>query len=233
MDQADRDVGDDLGVAGLHELAEEIVSQRRPGTESAGVLRLPAGLVPQPKVAHVQIVAVVFEQFLKACARDVGQLDLHLLGRGGGLAALDDVLFARARGLDHLVGGAVALGKEAVTEAKGDLVDDGGLLVGEELPVVAARREKAGGGRTAGFHRAIVAHAPSPLHDGRHGRYGNDGTDANSGGHGLFPPSPIPPMSPITPMLRCSISPSSTPCRRPPTPPPSPRCAAGRLRSRP
>jgi hypothetical protein len=44
-----------------------------------------------------------------------------------------DVLLAGTGGLDHLVDGAVAPGKEALAEAEGDVVDGLGLLVGEKV----------------------------------------------------------------------------------------------------
>ena len=63
------------------------------------------------------------------------------LGGEPGLAAFQNVLLARTRGLDHLVNGAIALGEILVGEAEGDVVDDLGLLEGQEGPVVAARRK--------------------------------------------------------------------------------------------
>ena len=77
---------------------------------------------------------------------DVGELDLHFLGGAGGLAAFEDVLFAGACRLHHLVDGAVFTGEEALAETVGEIVDDLGFLVGEQLTVVAVGGDEAGGG---------------------------------------------------------------------------------------
>ena len=62
---------------------------------------------------------------------------------GAGLAALGDILHPRARGLHHLVDGAVSTSEEFFAKAEGEIVDDLRFPVGEELPVVAALGEKA------------------------------------------------------------------------------------------
>lgn len=51
--------------------------------------------------------------------------------------------FPRPRGLDHLVNGAVAFGEKFVGEPERDVVNDLGLLKGEERAVITARREEA------------------------------------------------------------------------------------------
>ncbi len=58
------------------------------------------------------------------------------------MAALGDVLFAAAGGLDHLVGGARAAIDEAVYEGDGGVVDDLGGLVGFELAVASVRTDQ-------------------------------------------------------------------------------------------
>ena len=73
----------------------------------------------------------------------VGELDLGFLGGERSLAALQDVLFAGAGRLDHLVNGAVAFGEELVREAEGDVIDNLGFLEGEESLVIAARWKQA------------------------------------------------------------------------------------------
>ena len=62
---------------------------------------------PLLQAAIAEEVAVVFQQLLLAGAGHVGQLEFEFLRRAGNLAAFDDVLFAGAGGLDHLVVGAV------------------------------------------------------------------------------------------------------------------------------
>ena len=49
---------------------------------------------------------VVFEEFFEAGAGNVGQLELGFLGGAAGATAFEDVLLARAGGLNHLVAGA-------------------------------------------------------------------------------------------------------------------------------
>jgi hypothetical protein len=59
----------------------------------------------------------VFEEFLDAGAGDVGQFDLGFFGAATGLAGFENVLFAGARGLHHLVASARAQVNEAAAEA--------------------------------------------------------------------------------------------------------------------
>ena len=87
---------------------------------------------------HAKVVAIVGEQLFEAGTANVGELDLSFLGGKGGFAAFQDVLFAGARGLDHLVHGAVALAEILVRETEGEVVDDFGFLVGEEGLVITA-----------------------------------------------------------------------------------------------
>src|SRR5207249_3037081 len=110
------------------------------------VLRFFGGLVPDREVTGAKVVFVVIQQFLQAGAGHVGKLDLGFPGGERRLAALEDVLFAGAGGLDHLVDSAVALGEEFVRKAEGEVVDNLGFFEGEESLVVASAREEAVGG---------------------------------------------------------------------------------------
>jgi len=76
-----------------------------------------------------EVVAVVGEEFFETGPAHTGELDLGFLGGERGFAAFEDVLLPGARGLDHLVHGAVALAKMLVREAKGEVVDGLGFLV--------------------------------------------------------------------------------------------------------
>lgn len=90
-------------------------------------------------------VFVVDEELLEAGGGDVGELELHFGGGQRGFAAFGDVLFAGARGLHHLVDGAVPTHEELPTEAEGEVVDDLRLSIGEQLAVVAAFGEESFG----------------------------------------------------------------------------------------
>jgi hypothetical protein len=74
---------------------------------------------------------VVFEQFLEAGPCHVHEFDFRFLGRTGSLAAFEDVLFPRARGLHHLVDRAVAATQEELAEPVREIVDNLGLLEAE------------------------------------------------------------------------------------------------------
>jgi hypothetical protein len=102
-----------------------------------------------------QEIPVIFQQFFEAGAGDIGELDLGFLGCAAGAAAFEDVLFAGAGGLDHLVGGAAALVHEMGAKAGGGIEDDAGFAEGEQVLVAAMRREEAFRGRTGRRRRTI------------------------------------------------------------------------------
>lgn len=90
-----------------------------------------------------QIVPVIGQKFLEARACHIGELDLGFLGSDGRLAALDDVLFAGASGLNHLIEGAISALEKALAKMDGEVVNDLRLLVGEQLAVVTVWGEEA------------------------------------------------------------------------------------------
>ena len=143
FDQTHEDVGADGRVGMLDAFAKGLIICAACSVQAAealgvAVVRLPFRNVP---VAHE--IAVVFEQFLLAGARHIGELDLSLFGSAGGLATLEDVLFPGAGRLDHLVVGAVALLQEAVTEIARAVIDHQGLLVAEKVFVTTVGRDEA------------------------------------------------------------------------------------------
>ena len=64
---------------------------------------------------------------------------LKFLGGERGLAAFQKILFAGARGLDHLVHRAVAPGEIFVRKAEDEVIDHLGFVEGVERLVIAAR----------------------------------------------------------------------------------------------
>ena len=94
----------------------------------------------EASVAHE--VAIVLQQFFEAGSSDVGQLDFCFLGGAAGLAAFEDVLFAGAGSLHHLVVGAATLVYETVAEAEGGVINHERLLVGEKVLVAAMGRDE-------------------------------------------------------------------------------------------
>jgi hypothetical protein len=90
-----------------------------------------------------QKILIIFLQLRQARASYICELDLHFLRCPGGLAAFDDVLFSRARGLDHLVHRAVALTQKARAEKYGGIKDDLRFLIGAQPPVTTVRWDKA------------------------------------------------------------------------------------------
>ena len=94
---------------------------------------------PLGQAARAEEIAVVVPKFLLACARYVGQFEFEFLGGAGNLAAFNDVLFAGARGLHHLVEGAVFFVQKARGEINGGVIDDLGFLAGEKVFVAAVR----------------------------------------------------------------------------------------------
>lgn len=95
-------------------------------------------------VPGAEVVLIVEKQFFQTRPGDIGQIQLHLGGGGGSLAAFGDVLLPRAGGLDHLVDGAVTALEEFFAEAEGEVVDDFGFLVGEEFLVISTGGKEAG-----------------------------------------------------------------------------------------
>jgi hypothetical protein len=59
-----------------------------------------------------------------------------------GFAALEEVFFAGARCLDHLVDRPVASAEELVCEMKGEVIDDFRLLKGKQGLVISSRRNQ-------------------------------------------------------------------------------------------
>lgn len=145
VDETEGDVGDGLRRARLDKLTIKLIGLRNLAAEPADVEGLAGVLVPLAVFADAEIIAIVVEKFFEAGASDAGEFDLGLFGSAGGLAALEEVLFAGAGGLDHLVYGAVALEEELVGEAEGDVEDDLGLVEGVKGLVIAARGNDAFG----------------------------------------------------------------------------------------
>jgi len=142
VDEANGDVGQCLGRARFHIGAISLIGFIRLRTQFSGIKGFLGVFFPLGPVAHAEKILVVEKKLLKAGAGDVHELDLGF-GRGdGGLAALGDVLFSRARGLEHLVASAVALGKELFAEAIGVVVDYLGLAVGMKSTVVSGLLEE-------------------------------------------------------------------------------------------
>src|SRR5713101_5455097 len=99
---------------------------------------------PFGQAARAKEIPVVVQKFLLAWARYVGQFEFEFLGGAGNLAAFNDVLFAEARGLYHLVARAVFFVQKARGEINGGVIDDPGFLVGEKVFVTVRREEAAG-----------------------------------------------------------------------------------------
>ena len=95
-------------------------------------------MVPNP-----EIVTIIEKEFFEAGACDVKELDFGFLRGAGGLAALHNVLFPGPSCLDHLVDRAVVTGEELVTEVECEVIHNFALPVGEQVLVVAMRRNKA------------------------------------------------------------------------------------------
>ena len=128
MKQTNRQISDDLRRAGLHELAINLKSLRRftaKPPDKAGFLGF---LVPQDMIPHAEEIPIVRQQLLQTGSTDVGELDLHFLGSLRRLAAFQNVLVPRPRGLDHLIHGAVAAREILVGEAEGNVIDNLGFL---------------------------------------------------------------------------------------------------------
>lgn len=139
LDQADDDIGADGGVGVFDAFAKCFVVGAGLAVEVAQAARVGMVRCPFGEATRAEEIAVILEEFFEAGAGYVRELDLGFLGSARGLAAFDDVLLARAGGLDHLVVGAVALGEEAVAEMDRGVIDNLGFLVGEEVFVAAVR----------------------------------------------------------------------------------------------
>lgn len=136
VDEAEGDVGNDFGWAGFEEFAVGFVGFVCLATEVADVEGFWGVFVPDGVVADPEVIVVVFEEFFQGGPGDIGELEFHLGGGDGCFAAFEDVLFAGASGLDHLIDGAIASFEVTLGEAEGEVVDHHCLLVGEELSVV-------------------------------------------------------------------------------------------------
>ena len=97
---------------------------------------------PFGKTPCAQKVTVVGQQFFETGPSHIGQLDLHFLGSAGGHAALDDVLFAGTRRLNHLIHRAVALVEQVGTKLHGGVIDNLGLLESQKVLVSAMGRNE-------------------------------------------------------------------------------------------
>src|SRR5438128_12395609 len=96
VNQADGDVGDHLGRAGIHKLTVKLVTLRGFASKPADVLRSFGLFVPHWQVAGAQVIFVIVQQFLETGPAYVGELDFSFLGGDRGLAAFQDVLLAGA-----------------------------------------------------------------------------------------------------------------------------------------
>lgn len=98
------------------------------------------GGLPLLQVVVGEVVLVVLEQLLVAGFGDVEQFDFSLFAGGGGGSALDNVLFAAAGGLYHLVNSAVAVAvHEGFAEIVRHIADALRLLIDHQglvLPVL-------------------------------------------------------------------------------------------------
>lgn len=144
VNEADDDVREDFGRAGVHERAIGLVRFIGRTAQFADVEGFFGVLVPESMVADAEVVLVVEEQFLKAGAGDIDQTQLHLGGGDGGFGAFADVLFSGTGALHHLVNGAVSAPIELFAEAEGEVEDGLRLAEGEQIFVVAALRKETG-----------------------------------------------------------------------------------------
>ena len=141
MNQADRDVRNHFVRTRLDEFAIQLKRLRRLAAQVANEQRFLRVLVPDSQVADSQVVAVVRQEFFQTGSADVRQFDFCFLRRRCGFAAFQDVLFARPSGLNHLIDGAITSAEILVGKAKGDVVDDFGLLEGKQGLVVTTWRD--------------------------------------------------------------------------------------------
>jgi hypothetical protein len=135
LDQSDHHIGGDQWVGVFDAFLEGFVIGVGLAIELAETFGVAMLLGPFLSAAQPQEVAVVFEQFAEAGASHAGELDFGFFGSAGRLAAFKDVLFAGACGLNHLVIGAVGFFQEALAEAHRAVIDNPGLLEGEQILV--------------------------------------------------------------------------------------------------
>src|SRR6266498_3517801 len=116
-------------------LFESVIVRARSAVELAQTQR--AGVVWRPlrdaAVAHK--IAVIFEKFFLARARRVREFNLGFLGSCRSLAAFENILFPRTRGLDHLLASAIKFAEEPVAEMKRSVIDNERLLIREQVLV--------------------------------------------------------------------------------------------------
>ena len=153
VDEVESNVGEDGGGAVFEKGTVGFEGLLRGFAEFAHVEGLGGVFGPDGEVPDTEEVLVVNEQFLQAGAGDVGEGEFGFGGGFGGLGSFGDVLFSGAGGLDHLVNGAVAPAEKLLAKAEGEVVDNFGFPVREQLAVVASFGEEAGSGwRVLGWH---------------------------------------------------------------------------------
>ena len=81
-------------------------------------------LWPFRDAMETEEVTVVLKQLLKTGTRHVSEHDFGLFRGARSATCLQDILFARARRLDHLVHRAVAFFQEALAKAHGAVVNN-------------------------------------------------------------------------------------------------------------
>ena len=108
MDETNRDVRDNLGRTGFAELLVLSVGHIRIRSQAPDELRLSAVFPPKGELSRSEEIAIIVQQFLKAGTRGIGELDLNL-GRGLlRFTSFQNILFSRARRLDHLIDRTIA-----------------------------------------------------------------------------------------------------------------------------
>ena len=91
---------------------------------------------PAKKAACVQMIFIIFTQFLQRGTCYVEQFQFHFTGCTTIFNAFHDVLFARSSCLHHLIYGAVAIfGQKSTAEYIGELIDGIGLLIDKQFGV--------------------------------------------------------------------------------------------------
>src|SRR5436190_5798795 len=119
INQAKGDVGYGFWRTSLHKFAVKLICLRGFAANCADKLSFFGILGPNGEVPSAKKIFVIVQQFFEAGSGNVGELDFGFFGGGAGLAAFEDVLFAGASGLDHLIDGTVAFGQKFVREAEG------------------------------------------------------------------------------------------------------------------
>ena len=146
-------------------------------------------LVPLFDAVNPQKIAVVLQEFLQTGARDIGELEFRFFGCAAGFTGFHDVLFARAGCLHHLVNGAVSSTQKTLAKNDRSVIDQHGLLIGEQLLVAPVRGEDA----VAGVHikqdsMFSGGYAIKKMGAGDVGDLGDEGVSA-------------PPTSPMSPLI--------------------------------